>query len=193
MTTTSEIIAAKAAKTNFKIHGGIASRFSPRFYAPDPIPTEDLQSIFEAARWAPSGRNLQPWFFYWMRTGTDSYSKLLSCIPERHNWVKTAPVFLLNCYNANDAYGVNEFALYDLGASVITLIYQATKLGYHARQVGNFDRKKAKEILTIENDLMPFTMIALGKIGDYTKADPKIAAMDLEPRLRKEIVAEELK
>jgi nitroreductase len=192
MTTTSEIIAAKAAKTNYKIHSGFASRFSPRFYAPDPVPVEDLNSMFEAARWAPSGRNLQPWFFYWTRTGTDSYNKLLSCVPERHSWVNTAPVFILNCYKVNDAYGVNEFALYDLGTSVISLIYQAMKLGYYARQIGTLDRFKAKEILNIENDLTPFTMIALGKIGDYTQAEPKIVAMDLEPRERKAVVSQEL-
>jgi nitroreductase len=159
----------------------IESRFSPRVYSDEEVGESDIDSMFEAARWAPSARNRQPWFFYWTKKGTEAHKKMISCLPEYNEWTAKAPILILACYLDEDS----EYALYDLGAAVISLIYQATSLGYYCRQVGSFDRKKAKKILNLPQSHEPFTLIPLGRLGDYSKAPPAILDMDFQKRERK--------
>ena len=81
-----EIVNKRTPKTLHNLIGSISQRFSPRVFSSHRIPDKHLEIIFEAARLAPSGRNNQPWFYYWIKKGSRLYKKLESCIPERNSW-----------------------------------------------------------------------------------------------------------
>ncbi len=187
---TQKLIEIKKPSLCHPILKALENRFSPRVFAEDEVLKKDLNSMFEASRWAPSARNDQPWYFYWTKKGTESHKKLISCLPSYNEWTAKAPVLILACYIDE---GNNEYALYDLGASVVSLVYQATSMGYYARQVGSFDRKKAKEILNLPSSHKPFVLIPLGKLGDYSQASEAIVKMDFQKRERKTDLAKELK
>lgn len=172
-------------------------RFSPRVFSDTPVPHDDIDTIIEAARLAPSGRNHQPWFFYIATVGTKEYDMLFTCIPERNMWAKTAPVLLVACVDPMEPKdGTNIWAQYDLGAAVMSLVLQATAMGYNCRQIGSFDKDKTKQTFNIPDPFFPFIIITLGKMGeekDYEKADALLVEKDTAPNPRKTAIAGNLK
>ncbi len=186
MTTFTDILKIRKPKPKHKILKEISNRWSPRHFSDQKIPTKDLEIIFEAARWTPSGRNWQPWYFYCVKKDSNFYKNLFSTLNEyNQSWAKTAPVLILSCAITTHDGKQNPFAFYDLGAAVISLILQAQKLGYFARQIGLFDKEKVKKIFRLEKNFEPFIIIALGKIGNYKKAPKEIIQMELDPKPRK--------
>jgi len=187
------ILKVRKPKPRYPVIKEIEERFSPRFFSNKPVKQEDLNSIFEAARWAPSGHNHQPWHFFYTKKGSTSYNYLFPALNKyNQSWAKTAPLLILACALIKDEKGQNPFAFYDLGASVICLILQAQSLGYYARQMGLFDEEKVKKIFKLNKNLEPFVIIALGKIGDYKNASKEIVEMELDPRPRKTNFVKEL-
>lgn len=164
-------------------------RFSPRVFSADPVPQEDIEIIFEAARLTPSARNLQPWHFYKVLKGSPEHDELFKCIPDRNIWAKTAPVIIVACYDPTEPNdGKNRWAIYDLGASVMSMIIQATDLGYYCRQIGSFDWGKVKSKFSIPDPLVPFTLITIGKIGtekDFLNAGKEIIEKELSSNTKK--------
>ena len=138
---TDRIIKARKPTVRTPVVPEITERFSPRFFTGEPLPVDDIQTILEAARWAPSAHNAEPWFFYWIKNGSKSFQKLLTALPEFNSWAKTAGNLIVACYTEKNEKGINEFARYDLGAAVLSLILQATNLKYHARQMGILIKK----------------------------------------------------
>jgi nitroreductase len=197
MTIVDDIIAIRTPKPRFDVLASMKKRFSPRVFSSEPISKDTMNIIMEAARVAPSARNHQPWSFYVAYKGTEGYTKIASCLPERNTWAATAPVFILACYDPTEKIdGKNKWALYDIGQSVISLILQAQELGIYARQIGTFDIDKAKKVIEVPDPYLPFITIAMGKMGteeDYEKADPEIIKKDLTETTRKEKIFEELK
>ncbi len=187
----------RTPQTSLPVLECIKRRFSPRVYSAEPIPEADLEIIFEAARLAPSARNRQPWFFYVARQDTAEYEKLFTCIPDINQWAKTAPVIILACSDPTEPIETtNRWALYDLGAAVMSLVLQATELNYACRQIGIFDREKTKQSFSIPNPLSPYLLIAIGKMGteeDYRRADPELIKKELDPKPRKAKIYEDLK
>lgn len=196
MTILENVRKTKILNTNLLVLNCIKKRFSPRVFSSSPIPQSDLNTIFEAARLAPSARNHQPWFFYYAKKGTAMYEKLFTCIVDRNFWAKTAPIIVIACYDPTEPNDeVNRWATYDLGAAVLSLVLQATELGYHCRQIGSFDCNGAKQKFSIPDPFLPFTLIAVGKMGteeDYKKANPEIIKKELEPNTRKSVIFQEL-
>jgi nitroreductase len=187
----------KLPVTNLPILRAIKNRFSPRVFSSENIPQKDIEIIIEAARLAPSARNIQPWFFYQVLSGTLEFDKLLTCLPERNMWVKTAPIVIMACFDPKEPNGSdNRWALYDLGAAVLSFILQATELKYYCRQIGIFDQEKARQEFLIPDNFCPFTLIAIGKMGDekdYQKADPEIIQKELILNSKKTVILENLK
>ena len=193
MTTLKDIIDIQQPQPRYKILKEISTRWSPRYFSDTPIPLRHLNILFEAARFAPSGHNYQPWHFYYTRKGTSSYKKLFATLDTyNQSWAVTAPLLILSCARTKNNDGKNSFAFYDLGASVLSLVLQAQALGYYARQMGLFDKEEVKRVFTLGKDLEPFIILALGKIGDYTHAPKEIVDMELDPRPRKTDVFTEL-
>jgi len=123
-----------------------------------------------------------------------AYSKIKECIPERNGWALSAPHIIIASYSPNEVSGSpNKWAQYDLGASVFSLILQAQELGYYARQIGSFHIEKTQELFSIPTLYIPFTLIAMGKLGtdkDYAAADQNYVEKDLTPTGRKEKIFE---
>jgi nitroreductase len=185
MTTADEIIKIRKPKTHYPVIQPIADRFSPRHFSSEKISKKNLNSIFEAARLAPSAHNYQPWYYYWTKKESQSYKKIIDCLPESNYWAKTAAVFIIACYIPIIDGKQDHYALYDLGASVMSLILQAQHLGFYTRQIGNCNTKKLKELLNLNKDHQPFVVIALGKIGDYSKIEEIYLKKDSQPNIKK--------
>jgi nitroreductase len=190
--TAADVIKIRKPKTRYPVIEPIANRFSPRHFSGEKIPQKDLNSIFEAARHAPSGRNYQPWYFYWTGKTDKAFEKIISCFPQSNYWAKKAAVLIVACYLPKNEGEDNPFALYDLGAAVVSLVLQAQSLGYCARQIGSCDKKKLKELLDLDKDHQPFVVIALGKIGDYSNIEETYLKKDSQPHEKKTNIAKKI-
>jgi nitroreductase len=191
-TTTKKIIKLKKPQLRFPILTELQERFSPRVFSSKKISEAVLNSVFEAARWAPSGYNHQPWYFYWTRQGRPAYGKIISCLSERNHWAKTAPVLIVCCYIKECEHGVNRFAGHDLGAAVMSMIIQAQSCGIYSRQMGLFDGQKLQKSLNIPKGYVPFVIVATGKPGDYTTINEELLARELNKRERKKDIVKKL-
>jgi nitroreductase len=191
-TLANKVIAARKPKPQHPVSREIAERFSPRCFADASIPLADMQKILEAARLAPSARNNQPWYYFWTSNKSDMFDKLLATLPPNNAWAKTAAVFVVAYYIERNEKGYNKFALYDLGASVMSLVLQAQHLGYYARQMGIFNKNKVKKIIPMDENAKPFVIIALGKLGNYENATEDIVQKDLTSSLRKTDIAKQI-
>lgn len=183
--TTKKIIEYKKSKTKHLIIKELKQRFSPRFFKTGQINDRILNSMFEAARWAPSAYNFQPWYFYTAKSGTTTYKKIFSCLSERNQWAKTAPMFIVACYLKERENNINKYAQYDLGLSVMSMVIQAQSFGIYSRQMGLFDAEKLQKSLSIPETYAPFVVIAIGKLGDYSKIDKELLEKELHTRERK--------
>ncbi len=179
----------RTPKPKYAILQELSERFSPRHYSNEEIPLADINRIFEAARWAPSGYNAQPWYFYWTKNNSRTFETLVTALPKFNVWAQTASVLVVACYIKRGEKGHNTFAVYDLGAAVLALVLQAKNLGYYARQMGVFSKKKVKHIIRSKENEQPYVILALGKLGDYTRASRDIVQRDLTPTPRKTDVA----
>lgn len=190
MSVLTKILQVHQPKIKYKVIKEIAQRWSPRYFSPEPVSQKHLKIIFEAARWAPSAHNYQPWYYFYTKKDSAAYKKLFFTLNKyNQSWAKSAPLLVLACAIIE---GKNPFAFYDLGASVISLILQARSLGYYCRQMGLFDQVKVKQFFKLEKNLQPFIVIAMGKIGNYENAPQEIIKMEFDPRPRKIIISEEL-
>lgn len=187
-----DIIKIRKPKTRYPVIQSIADRFSPRHFSSEKISQEDLNSIFEAARLAPSAYNYQPWYYYWTKNGSSAYKKIVSCLPELNYWAKTAPILIIACYLKIVDGNSDKFSVYDLGASVISLILQAQQKNYYARQMGLFDENKLRKLLNINKDHNPYIIIALGKIGDYSNAEEIYLKKDFRSNQKKTDIAKKI-
>lgn len=181
---------AKPAITRVKIHDIIQARWSPRaFDADKPVSHEDLLALLEAARWAASCFNDQPWRFVVCdkNTDADSWQQALSILAERNQlWAKNAPVLMLSVamanFNHNDK--PNRWAMYDTGAACANLSLQATALGLIVHQMGGFDAEKAREVFHLPHDCTPMAMMAVGYQADVEILDEDFKATELGERSR---------
>jgi nitroreductase len=180
----------KKAKTNYPIHEILERRWSPRAFDGKAIEKEKLQRIFEAARWAPSASNEQPWSFIAGRQGDATFKKIFDTLVEFNQlWVKTAPVAVISVGRINSPK-TNKPAWwykYDVGQSVAHLSFQATHEGLYVHQMAGFDREKAREIFEIPQEYEAVTAFAIGNIGDYKVLHPNLQKLEVEERIRKNI------
>lgn len=180
-----EVFNVRKPKPKFSVVKEISERFSPRHFSSEPIPKKDLNSIFEAVRWTPSGWNFQPWHFYWAEKGTGSFNKIVSCLGKYNHYAESAPVLIIAC-RMELVKGKKPYYHHDLGAAVMSLVLQAQHLRYYSRQMGEFDEEKIAKLLKIDKSHKPFVVIALGKIGDYKDIDEALLKRELDPKPRKE-------
>lgn len=173
-------------KPKHKIISAMQDRWSPRFFSSQKVAEKDLEIIFEAARWTPSAHNHQPWHFFYSHKGEDAHKKIFATLSEHNQlWAGTAPLYIIACAQVINEHGGNPFALYDLGAAVFALVLQAQELGYYSRQMAMFDQEKIKSFLELDKIYQPYIIVAMGKIGNYQKAPEIIIEKELEDKLRK--------
>ena len=181
----------KPAETQFPIHDLLRRRWSPRAYSEQMVEIEKLQSLFEAARWAPSSNNEQPWHFI-VGTKADpaAYDRLFACLMEGNKkWVFRAPVLMLSVARPNfeDEGTPNRHAWHDTGMAALSLCLQATAMGLIVHQMAGFDIEKARTDLDIPADHEPVAMIAVGYPGDPAELPDYLRERELKPRERKSV------
>ncbi|MEO8613473.1 MAG: nitroreductase family protein [Chloroflexota bacterium] len=167
------------------------ARYSGRAYDPArEISNHDLNAVFEAARWSPSGGNLQPWRYVVARKEDGAgYEKLLNLLNENnHEWAKHAPVLLLTAAHtvrvtAQGEKINNHTALYDLGMANMSMALEATHRGMMAHMIGGFDKDAAR--LLLPEDVEPIVMMTLGFPGDHSILSESNRNKETAPRARK--------
>jgi nitroreductase len=179
----------KPAPTEFPIHELLRDRWSPRAFSERMVEPEKLHSVVEAARWAPSSNNEQPWSIVMAtKQDPDSYARLLNCLKEGNKkWAFRAPVLMLSVARMNfeDDGTSNRHAFHDTGMAVLALALQATALGLIVHQMAGFDIEKARIDLKVPSGHEPVAMIALGYPGDVAVLPDYLKQRELAPRQRK--------
>ena len=157
-------------QTEIQIDPMFTDRWSPRSFSNDPIPEETILSLFEAARWAPSCYNEQPWLFLYSTKNRPDYPDFLSLLVDTNqDWAKSAPVllFVLTANNFNKSGKPNKWAQFDAGSAWISLAFQARKSGLYAHAMAGFHRDKAYDVLNVDKDQYTIlAAVAIGKRGE---------------------------
>ena len=179
----------KRAKPDNPIEEWPASRFSPYAFADRDVSDDDLRSLFEAARWAPSSYNEQPWsYIVAKRTSREEFQRLLSCLVQGNQpWAKAAPVLALGCVSQKFARNgkPNAAAEHDLGTASACLTVEATARGLFVHQMIGILPDRARELYGIPDGVRPLTGLAIGYLGDPSTLPEKYKERDLAPRQRK--------
>lgn len=178
----------KPAEAEYPVHELILKRWSPRAFADRPVEPEKLLSLLEAARWAPSSYNQQPWnFILATKDNPDEYNRLLSVLIEfNQSWAKTAPILLLAVAKRHfDDGKPNRHALHDVGLALENLVLQATALDLFVHQAAGFDVDKARAVYQIPEEYEPATAVVIGYAGDPEVLSEKLRERELAPRTRK--------
>lgn len=180
----------KKVSTDYPINEHLAKRWSPYIFDPRPVAQKDLQSLFEAARWAPSSYNEQPWH-YIIATKEDKaeFDRLLSCLVEGNQvWAKMAPVLALGVVslkfsrNGTD----NKAAVHDLGLASGNLVYEATVRGLYVHQMIGIEPDKARQLYKIPEGSEAWTAMAIGYEGGTSAPLPdEVKQRDAARRPRK--------
>lgn len=166
----------------------IKQRKSGRAYSDRPVERSVINALFEAARWAPSSMNEQPWRYIYATSENDVvWKKIFDTLMEGNKvWAKNAPLLVLSLTKKNfDSNGrPNNSARYDLGAANALLSLQATELGLNVHQMGGFDGSKVRENLTIGADYELGVIMAIGYPGDAEQLPDVLKERELAPRYR---------
>jgi nitroreductase len=180
---------AKLATPDHPVHELLTKRWSPYAFSDRPVSKADLQSLFEAARWAASSYNEQPWR-YIIATKADpaEFARLLSCLVEANQaWAKAAPVLCIGCVSLNFVKNgkPNAAAIHDLGLASASLTFEATARGIDVHQMIGIEPDKVRSLYQVPEAVQPYTGLAIGYAADPNTLPEKLRERDLAPRSRK--------
>ena len=179
----------KKASPDHPIHNLLTARWSPYVFDDRPVSDADLCAVFEAARWAPSSYNEQPWsYIVAKRENPEEFQELLSCLVEANQvWAKAAPVLALGIvrlrFVRNDK--PNRAAVHDLGLAAGNLLVEATARGLSVHQMIGIVPEKAREVYEIPEGSEAWTGLAIGYPGDPNRLPEPLKERHLAPRQRK--------
>lgn len=175
------------ATNEYPIHELIVTRWSPRAFSERLVSPEKVRSLLEAARWAPSSMNQQPWrFVVATREDGEAYQKLLSTLRESNRaWAKRAPVLMVAIARTHfDNGSPNRHAWHDVGLAVGQLSLQAAELGLSVHQMGGFYPERVREHFGVPDDYEPVSALAIGYPDEPDILDERNARRDRAPRER---------
>lgn len=178
----------KRENTEYPILDVLGKRWSPRAFDPLAVVTAaDLAPAFEAARWAPSGNNLQPWSFIVGYRGDEKFNKILENLSGFNQvWTPNASALVVAITNTGTPSGrPNPWARYDLGQAVAHFTIQATAEGLATHQLGGIDIEALTAELGVNEPWEIVTVIVVGKIGDPETLPAERKETELAPRQRK--------
>jgi len=185
------VMADKTVITDCPINKLLTERWSPYAFDQRPVLEEDLRCLFEAARWAPSSYNEQPWSYIVATKATpDEFQRLLSCLVDGNQvWAKNAPVLALGIVSLKFARNGenNRAAVHDLGLASANLSFEATARGLCIHQMIGILPEKAREVYRIPDGFEAWTGLAIGHPGDPNKLPAEIAKRDAARRPRKPV------
>lgn len=179
----------KLAETSAPIHELIRHRWSPRAFDSRPVEPEKLRSLFEAARWAASSYNAQPWhFIVATKADPENYKKILDSFVEfNQGWAKSAPVLALSVAGMKFEHNgtPNHHAFHDVGQAAAYLALEAANLGLQVHQMAGILPDKARQIFSIPEGYEAVAGIAIGYPGDPATLPDNLRAQEHAPRSRK--------
>jgi nitroreductase len=185
----SELPVADEPVCGRSIHPLLAQRRSWRAFSSGMIEPETLGLLLEAARWAPSCMNEQPWsFIVSTRQNSSEFERLLSCLREFNvRWAQHAAALILSVARLTFASNgePNSHALHDLGQAIANLTFQANACGLTVCQMAGFDIEKARQTFFIPSDHEPVAVVAIGYPGGADSLPEKLRQKTLAPRQRK--------
>lgn len=178
----------KSAEFESPILEVIQMRRSRRAYSDKPVKQEQINSLFEAARWAPSSVNEQPWLYlYATKDQKELWEKIFDSLNEGNKiWAKNAPLLMVSLVRKNFLRNdmPNLSARYDLGAANAFLSLQAAHQGLNVHQMGGFDQAKARANLNIPDTFETVVILAIGYPGDVEALPEHLKMRELAPRER---------
>lgn len=182
-------MSVKVARTDHEVHRLIADRYSPYGFSDRPVGESELRSLFEAARWAASSFNEQPWRFLVARQDEpEAYSTLLSCLVEgNRGWAQAAPVLALGVVKTHFTHNdkPNRSAVHDLGLAAASLTFEATARGICLHQMAGIDRDRIREAYRLPDEYEPVTALAIGYAASPAELPDALRKRDEAPRERK--------
>lgn len=172
-----------------KLASMFLDRWSPRSFLSDPLSEEEIEAIFEAARWSPSCFNEQPWRFVFARTVDDLKSFQSVLVDANRVWAATAPLLMIafsrRTFRRNEK--ANRWSQFDTGAAWMALALQANQMGLHCHAMGGFDKDKAYEVANVDPEKYEaICMIVIGKKGEAEALPDDLKARE-EPSDREPI------
>jgi len=180
---------SQRAKTDHPVLDIVADRWSPYGYDPRPMSRDDLKSLFEAARWAPSAFNEQPWrYIVAMRDDEAAFAKLLTCLVEPNQaWAKNASALVVSVASLNYVQNgkPNGTALHDMGLAAATLTAEATSRGLQVHQMAGILPDRARDLYGIPEGYQAVTALAIGYAADPETLPDPLKERDTAPRQRK--------
>ena len=179
----------KHATPEHPIQELLTRRWSPYAFSDRTVSADDLRSLFEAARWAASSYNEQPWsYIVATRDNAAEFEKLLSCLVEPNQaWAKAAPVLALGCTSLRFVlnHKPNAAAVHDLGLASASLTIEAVARGLDVHQMIGILPDRAREVFTIPEGSEAYTALAIGYHGERADLPAAYADRDRAPRQRK--------
>jgi len=179
----------KPARTSVVLAEPISRRWSPRAFRPVAVEREKIHILLEAARWAPSAYNEQPWRFVVALRDTPEFAPMLSCLVEANQlWAQHAGALMAGLSFRNFSYNgkPNRWYHHDLGLAVENLLLQAMEEGLMGHPMAGFSPARVQEIFCVPREYDPLVMVALGYPGDPEALPEELRKAELEERTRKE-------
>lgn len=173
-----------------KLNNLITDRYSPVAFDARMVDYEKMHLLFEAAKWAPSSNNTQPWRFIYATKEMPDFKLFIDLLSDyNQKWASTAPLLIMPLAQVISTYKnrPNRLAFFEAGMAVGNLLAQATAMGLLVHQMSGYDVEKAKEVLIIPTRYEPMTIMAIGYKGDASKLTGKLAEWETRERTRKEI------
>lgn len=184
-------VRGKQANTEFALNPLISNRWSPRAFDKKIPPREQVLKLLDAARWAPSSFNEQPWrFIVGIRNEGESYEKVFNCLNGfNQKWAKNAPVLMLVCAKKTFSYNgkPNRHYMYDCGAAMASFSLQAIEDDLYVHQMAGITPEKAVEVFDVPEDFEVLTGVAVGYLGDPEMLEEKNQKSENKERARKEL------
>jgi len=180
---------SKEANPDHPVHEILTQRWSPYGFDPDrSVAPEDLKALFEAARWAASSFNEQPWRYI---AGTvddpEQFQRVLACLAEKNQtWARNAPVLALGLFKRHLTHNdqPNRAAVHDLGAASASLTMEATARGLYVHQMIGIEPEKARETFAVPDEYEVRTALAIGYRASTDNLPDNLRERDRKPRSR---------
>ena len=169
-----------------QIHDLLATRWSPRSFNPDRLLEPAIfWRLIEAARWAPSASNEQPWRFIAGINYNKTHGMILSTlVPNNQEWASSAPLLLIAVAKLEKNDKPNRHSVHDVGASLQNLNLEATCLGMHAHLMAGFSQEKIRDLFHVPKEFEPITAVAVGYYDSLRSPNDQFKLRDQEKRVR---------
>ncbi len=174
---------------NPNLHPPLAERWSPLAFSPEPIEPAVLHLLMEAARWAPSSYNEQPWrYIYATIDDGEAHAQVLSClVPGNQEWAKSAPFLAISVAKLTLTRNgkPNDYSRHDVGQATMSIVTEAMANGLYSHQMGGILHDRIRELYAIPEDYVPVAGLAIGRYGHPALLPPALQNREAATRTRR--------